>query len=177
MTDQLGPLHLPLWRMLSIRYQHAPFSGEGARLYGGRWNAKGVAALYCATDPVTAVAEYYQGLLRPGTLVPYRIEAGAIADLTDGHGAPRDPRVAEALAAPWKTIAGIHGDTPPGWAMAQALIAAGAEGALVPSAQNKAGSVLVLWRWHETGSGGEGAPLALLDPERVLTGGASYKTR
>ncbi|WP_267414765.1 MULTISPECIES: RES family NAD+ phosphorylase [unclassified Sphingomonas] len=169
MTCPLGPLHAPLWRMLSIRYQHAPFSGEGARLYGGRWNAKGVAALYAALDPVTAVAEYYQGFPRPGTLAPYRIEAVAIADLTDGHGHPRDAAIAAALAAPWKAIAAIDGAAPSSWTLAATLIDAGADGALVPSAQNSGATALVLWRWHGAEAAGEGARLALLDPEGSLT--------
>jgi hypothetical protein len=32
-------------------------SGVGARTYGGRWNGKGAAAVYCALDPATAVLE------------------------------------------------------------------------------------------------------------------------
>lgn len=169
MIYTLGPLHAPLWRMLSIRYQHAPFSGEGARLYGGRWNAKGVAALYAALDPVTAVAEYYQGFPRPGTLAPYRIEAAPLADLTDGHGRPRDAAITMALAAPWKAIAAIDGATPPSWTLAAALIDAGADGALVPSAQNPGATALVLWRWHGAEGAGEGARLTLVDPEGSLT--------
>lgn len=88
----------PLWRMLRINRQRDPFSGEGARLYGGRWNMKGWPALYLATDQVTAVAEFYQGVPKPGTLVPYRLRASRIADLTDGHGGPADEAVADALS-------------------------------------------------------------------------------
>jgi RES domain-containing protein len=48
-------------------------------------------------------------------------------------------------------------------------IANGAQGALVPSVQNRRGSCLVLWRWYDTVSGeGEGAALTLLDPEVSL---------
>jgi RES domain-containing protein len=169
MTYPLGPLHAPLWRMLLIRYQHAPFSGESAGLYGGRWNAKGVAALYAALDPVAAVAEYHQGFPRPGTLAPYRIEAAALADLTDGHGPPRDVAIATALAAPWKAIAAIDGATPPSWTLAATLINAGADGALVPSAQNPGATALVLWRWHGADGAGEGARLMLVVPEGSLT--------
>lgn len=170
MSDVLAPFSGPLWRMLPIRYQRDPFSGEGARLYGGRWNMKGWPALYLALDHVTAVSEFYQGIPKPGTLAPYRVEAAAIADLTDGEGHSRDRATAEALTADWKTIAGIEGAVPPSWSLAQSLIAAGAEGALVPSVQNRGGTNLVLWRWHEAGGAGEGAALTLLDPERALTG-------
>lgn len=168
MTYALGPLLLPLWRMIGIRHQFSPTSGEGARLYGGRWNRKGCPALYLAADAVTAVAEYYQGLPKPGTLVPYHLDVGAIADLTDAAAAPCDGRVAEALAANWKAVALLDGKTPPNWALTDELIAAGAEGALVPSVQNPGGRNLVLWQWHEKGQPGDGAALTVLDPDAAL---------
>ena len=168
MRYALTPLSLPLWRMIRIRHQFNPTSGEGARLYGGRWNRKGCPALYLAADAVTAVAEYYQGLPKPGTLIPYHLDAGAIADLTDAAAGPCDERVAEALAANWKTMALLEGKVPPSWTLAQDLIAAGAEGALVPSVQNPGSRNLVLWRWHDKGRGGEGAALTVFDPDDAL---------
>jgi RES domain-containing protein len=163
-TFALAPLEIRLYRMLSIAFQRAPLSGEGASRYGGRWNARGMPALYLARDPVTAVAEFYQGLPRPGTLAPYQLAANAIADLTNGG----NEAVAWACAAPWKALV-ARGETPPGWTLADDLIAAGAEGALVPSTQNRGGACLVLWRWHDAREGaGEGAALTLLDPEGAL---------
>ena len=46
----------------------------------------------------------------------------------------------------------------------------GAQGALVPSIQNRGGANLVLWRWHDAQGDGEGggAALTLLDPEAAL---------
>lgn len=44
----------------------------------------------------------------------------------------------------------------------------GAQGALVPSAQNPGGTALVLWHWHRAGEAGEGAALELLDPDGAL---------
>ncbi|MCM3681427.1 MULTISPECIES: RES family NAD+ phosphorylase [Sphingomonas] len=168
MTYPLRPLRCPLWRMLTIRYQREPWSGEGARLHGGRWNPRGVAALYLGADHATAIAEFYQGLAKPGTLAPYRLDATAIADLTDGQGGACDDRVTQAMAAPWKQIAEIEGNTPPSWALATKLIADGAQGALVPSAQNPGGTALVLWHWYRAGETGEGAKLELLDPDGAL---------
>ena len=168
MTYPLAPLSLPLWRMIAIRHQFSPTSGEGARLYGGRWNRKGCSALYLAADAVTAVAEYYQGLPKPGTLVPYQLDAGRIADLTDAAAGPCDRRVAEALAANWKAVALLEDKTPPNWVLTEELIAAGAEGALVPSVQNPGGRNLVLWQWHEKGQQGDGAALTVLDPDAAL---------
>ena len=147
-----------LWRMLEVPWQRDPLSGEGSRRYGGRWNLKGWPALYLAT-------EYH----RPGTLVPFRVEATTIVDLTTGE-ARADDTVVAALACDWKTIALIAGQIPASWDLAQRLIATGAEGALVPSTQNRDGTNLVLWRWHDSRSAGKGARLTLLDPDRVLTG-------
>jgi RES domain-containing protein len=146
------------------QWHGSPFSGEGARLYGGRWNMKGWPALYLATDHVTAVAEYYRGLPHPGTLVPYALDATRIADLTQA-----DDRVAEALACDWKALALLEGKVPASWGIAQELIAAGAQGALVPSTQNRGGRNLVLWRWHDAAEpDGEGAALTMLDPDAAL---------
>jgi RES domain-containing protein len=154
--------------MLPVRHQFAPFSGEGARLYGGRWNPPGVPALYLATDHASAVAEFYQGLAKPGTLAPYQIDASRIADLTDGKGGPADPAVEHGLTANWKLMTGNKIE-PPTWRIVADLLAADAEGALVPSVQNRGGTNLVLWRWHDAAAGqGEGAALRLLDAEGAL---------
>lgn len=172
MTYPLSPFTAPLWRMIHPARQREPFSGEGARLYGGRWNPKGWPALYLATDHATAVAEYYQSYPKPGMLIPYTLQADTIADLTNGRGGPADDHVVEALTADWKTVARIDGQMPPSWTLAQDLIAAGAEGALVPSVQNRGAVNLVLWRWHDAARADakDGARLTLLDPEAALTG-------
>jgi RES domain-containing protein len=39
------------------RRAHAAFDGEGARLYGGRWNPPGVAVVYTSATPSLAVLE------------------------------------------------------------------------------------------------------------------------
>lgn len=170
MPYPLVPLKTQLWRMLPIRFQRSPLSGEGARRVGGRWNPRGVPALYLATDPATAVAEFYQGLPKPGTLAPYQLDAHAIADLTDGSGGPRDAAVEHGCVAAWKAMAHRPDRTPPSWVLATELIGQGADGALVPSVQNRGGSCLVLWNWHDAAEVmGEGAALALLDPEKALS--------
>ena len=47
----------PLYRALNPVYAREPLSGRGAELYGGRFNAKGVAALY----PTGVLRESYCG--------------------------------------------------------------------------------------------------------------------
>ncbi len=77
MTYPIRSLRCPRWRMLTVHYQREPFSGEGARLHGGRWNPPGMAALYLVTDHATA-----------------------IADLTDERSGACDDNVAQGIAVP-----------------------------------------------------------------------------
>jgi RES domain-containing protein len=46
-----------VWRMLTLRFADTAFSGEGARLYGGRWNLKGVPMVFTAGSQSLAVLE------------------------------------------------------------------------------------------------------------------------
>lgn len=155
MTFDLQSLTGRYWRMLGIRWQRRPFE-SGSHLTGGRWNPVGRPALYLSADYNTAIQEMHQDLVRPGTLVALDVRANAVADLSGA-----DPRL---LANEWRRIYKLEGGTPPSWPLAERLIAAGAEGALVPSVQNRAGLNLVLWRWRDAERAGEGAALTLLDP-------------
>ncbi len=46
-----------VWRMVTAKYAATAFSGEGARLYGGRWNPKGVPVVYTASSQSLANLE------------------------------------------------------------------------------------------------------------------------
>lgn len=46
-----------VWRLLAARLADSAFSGDGARLYGGRWNRKGVAMVYTAGSQSLAMLE------------------------------------------------------------------------------------------------------------------------
>jgi len=48
---------LIVWRLTTARRAKFAFSGEGARLYGGRWNPKGVPVVYTAQTQALAVLE------------------------------------------------------------------------------------------------------------------------
>ncbi|OLL28547.1 hypothetical protein BTH42_27085 [Burkholderia sp. SRS-W-2-2016] len=48
---------LTAWRVVTERYADSAFSGEGARLYGGRWNPKGIAMVYTAQTQSLALLE------------------------------------------------------------------------------------------------------------------------
>lgn len=46
-----------VWRLVTERFAAFAFSGEGARLYGGRWNVKGVPMVYTAQSQALAMLE------------------------------------------------------------------------------------------------------------------------
>ena len=51
---------LPLlvaWRLDAERFAPQWDSGHGAERYGGRWNPKGLRAVYCSLDPATCIVE------------------------------------------------------------------------------------------------------------------------
>jgi RES domain-containing protein len=48
---------LTVWRLVTGRFAETAFSGEGARLYGGRWNRKGVPMVYTAGSQSLAMLE------------------------------------------------------------------------------------------------------------------------
>jgi RES domain-containing protein len=48
---------LSVWRLVTVRFAKSTFSGDGARLYGGRWNRKGVPLVYTAATRSLAVLE------------------------------------------------------------------------------------------------------------------------
>ncbi len=45
------------WRICAPRYADAAYSGEGARVHGGRWNSKGRAVVYSSESISLAVLE------------------------------------------------------------------------------------------------------------------------
>ena len=48
---------LSVWRLTTVRFAKSAFSGDGARLYGGRWNRKGVPLVYTAGTQSLAMLE------------------------------------------------------------------------------------------------------------------------
>jgi RES domain-containing protein len=75
-----------VWRLEARTYAATWDSGEGPFLYGGRWNSKGVRAVYCALDPAVAILEVavHTGFRTLDT-VPYVLTAARITDIADVH--------------------------------------------------------------------------------------------
>src|SRR5271170_1261175 len=63
---------MPLWRICREIHAAGAFSGEGARLYGGRWNSQGLRVVYTSPTLALAAIETFVHLepnLRPDDLV------------------------------------------------------------------------------------------------------------
>jgi RES domain-containing protein len=50
------------WRICRRRYAAEAATGEGARLYGGRWNSRGVRVVYASTSLALAAIETFVSL-------------------------------------------------------------------------------------------------------------------
>ena len=71
------------WRICRRRYAAEAASGEGSRLYGGRWNSRGVRVVYASTSLALAALETFVNLepnLRPKDLVSI---AGEVPEALD----------------------------------------------------------------------------------------------
>lgn len=80
-----------LWRICRAIHAAKAFSGEGARIFGGRWNSQGVSVVYTSPSLALAAVETFVHLepnLRPDDLVSIAAE---IAD--DIHTDRLDPSV------------------------------------------------------------------------------------
>ena len=137
--------HHPAWA-----YQ--PESGEGAALYGGRFNRVGTPCLYTAMSIETAWLEAQQGFVfkaQPLTICAYAVDCADVIDLTE-TAVRKDAGIDLAdLACDWELRA-ARNEAVSSWQVADHLIAAGCVGMIVPSFASRAGprdSNLVLWKW------------------------------
>lgn len=152
-----------LYRALSPRYAHAPLSGRGAHLSGGRWNAIGTPALYLAGDIITAIHEYQQrGPFKPVTIVQYRLDQARLADTNDPSVIKTYAITGTILDNPWQLTAGL-GQIPPSWPIASAMAGDGYHGMRYPSRLTR-GQCIVLWRWNDPAA----PQLTVIDPDGRL---------
>jgi RES domain-containing protein len=86
-----GGSGLVVWRLDRRIYAAAWDSGEGAFRVGGRWNSKGVRAVYSSIDPATTILEaaVHQGFRTLDT-VPVVLTAAKILDAAEIHIVQRD---------------------------------------------------------------------------------------
>lgn len=84
------------WRITKRKHARSAFTGEGARLYGGRWNSPGTAIVYTAESRSLAVLEILVHLDSPELLKKYvlfqvEIDESYIGDI-DTRALPRNWR-------------------------------------------------------------------------------------
>jgi len=82
----LGSGALVLWRVDRATFARSWDSGEGGYVAGGRWNSRGVRAVYAALDPSTAILEVavhtgFEALDR----VPHVLTSARIIDAANVH--------------------------------------------------------------------------------------------
>ncbi len=63
------------WRIVKSRHARSAFDGEGARLYGGRWNSPGTRMVYVAQSVSLAVLEVLVHLGDAAILPSYSLRA------------------------------------------------------------------------------------------------------
>lgn len=159
----------PLYRALNPIYAREPLSGRGAELYGGRFNPKGVPALYSSLTVMTALREANQaGSFQPTTLVSYEAEIEDIFDCRDEAALQTEAMDTAALAdRSWRDQMKATGGART-QAFARRLIGKGFRAMLVRSfapGTNEGDLNLVLWQW------GDAPPsrLTLVDDEDRLS--------
>jgi RES domain-containing protein len=158
-----------LFRALNPVHAREPLSGRGAELYGGRFNPKGMPALYTSLSILTALREANQvGHLQPTTLVSYQADIATVFDSRDAAALQSEGIGPADLADPtWRDQMRDQGEAST-QTLARRLIAAGYQGLLVRSFAPGAGPDdlnLVLWTWGRS----DGARLVLVDDENRLS--------
>jgi RES domain-containing protein len=140
-----------LFRALNPIHAREPLSGRGAELHGGRFNPKGVPALYSSLTVMTALREANQaGSFQPTTLVSYDAEIDGVFDSRDEAALHVEGCDTDALAdAGWRDRMQAHGEART-QAFARSLMAKGYRAMLVRSFAPGATETdlnLVLWEW------------------------------
>jgi RES domain-containing protein len=95
-----------VWRITTARRARTAFSGEGARLYGGRWNPKGVPLVYCAESRALAMLEMLvqdEPLRARYVAIPATLPDGMAIERVDRAKLPSDWRALR-RAADLRTI-------------------------------------------------------------------------
>jgi RES domain-containing protein len=93
-----------VWRICREVHAAGAFSGEGARLYGGRWNRQGLRVVYASPSLALAAIETFVHLepnLRPDDLVSIAAELpdDLAVDRLDLNSLPRKWHEHESLTA------------------------------------------------------------------------------
>ena len=154
--QRASPLKATGFRSTGTKYANEAdlLSGHGAGAHGGRWNPRGLTAIYASLDPVTATKESYHELLqagfpasviRPRVMVGLAIDLKQVLDLTDGRiRRSLGLTLADLIEEVWSAIQ-LSGEEPWTQAIGRGAAEAGFEGILVPSARQLRGKNAVIF--------------------------------
>jgi RES domain-containing protein len=122
---------LTVWRLVTARYADTAFSGDGARLYGGRWNRPGVPMVYTSGTQSLAMLEM---LVQDDPLrARYMVIAASIP-----AGIAIERLVQEDLPAGWREIAvrGQLQDLGTAWARSLSSAVLAVPSVVIPAESN-----------------------------------------
>jgi RES domain-containing protein len=122
---------LTVWRLVTARFSDTAFSGEGARLYGGRWNLKGVPVIYTSATQSLAMLEMLvqdEPLRARYVMIPATLPKGMKVERL----------VPEQLPADWRSLAARHQLQALGtdWARRRSSAVLAVPSAVIPSETN-----------------------------------------
>lgn len=152
------------YRAHDARWAWNATPGEGARRHGGRFNARGIKALYLSLSPLTALLENdLLGRLQPTVvLAVYQVDVDPLFDALDPGMCKAEGVTESELSCPSWEADMREKKISDSQALANRLIAAGFTGMRVRSYVRNVPPDhvnLVLWDWGDEGSG----RLVLLD--------------
>jgi len=101
-------MNLRAWRIVKAKHAATAFSGEGARLFGGRWNSPGVSLVYTSSTQALAALESLVHLNPPVlfqyAVIPVEFDAALVEKVSALPAGWRDspaPPSTQALGDAW----------------------------------------------------------------------------
>lgn len=143
-----------VYRAHNPQWAWTPLSGEGARRHGGRFNRRGVPALYCSLSQMAAIREATPlgRPMQPLTLCAYEVDALPVFDAGDTRQLEEIGfREADLACRTWEADM-LEGAVAASQRLAESLDEAGYVGMLVRSfavGASKDDVNLVMWRWSD----------------------------
>ena len=143
-----------VYRAHNPQWAWTPLSGEGARRYGGRFNKRGVPALYCSLSQMAAIREATPlgRPMQPLTLCAYEVDTDPVFNAGDPYQLRESGYRETDLACPTWEADMLGGRVAASQRLAESLVEAGYAGMLVRSFAVGASEEdvnLVMWRWGE----------------------------
>ena len=160
-----------VYRAHNPQWSWTPLSGEGARRHGGRFNRRGIPAIYTSLTVLTAIREAQLAgrPIQPLTLCAYEVDAEPVFDaLDEEQRLALDIEEADLACHRWEAEM-LGGSVPASQAPADRLIATGYVGMRVQSFAIGSGPNdinLVMWKW----AAGRPTKLTLIDDDGRLSG-------